>query len=264
MVAAMDHLDLGLKDKVAIVTGGSEGLGLACVQRLARCGARVATCARRPDVLSAAASRIGRETGADILALPADVTRADDIARFVDSVRARFGGVDILINNAGTSAAHAFASIDDAAWQQDFELKVLAAVRMCRLVLPLMQARGGGAVINVTTIAGKAPTARGLPTSLSRAAGINLTKALACEYAAQQIRVNTICLGIVKSAQWQRRASGDLERFYADVAAARQIPLGRVGEAEEFADLVAFLVSDCARYITGTAINFDGGAAAVV
>lgn len=264
MVAAMDHLDLGLAGKVAIVTGGSEGLGLACVQRLARCGAHVALCARRPDVLAEAAGRIQRETGAELLAVPTDVTRAEEIAHFVDAVRQRFGGVDVLINNAGTSAAHDFASIDDDAWQRDFDLKVMAAVRMCRHVLPLMQARRGGAVINVTTTAGKAPAARGLPTSLSRAAGINLTKSLACEYAAHNIRVNTICLGIVKSAQWQRRASGDLDRFYQDVAAMRQIPLGRVGEADEFADLVAFLVSDRARFITGTAINFDGGAAAVV
>ena len=261
-----DTLELGLKDKVAIITGGSQGLGLSCAERLARSGARVALCARRPDVLAAAAAAIKARTGADVLARPADVTRAAEVDSFVAAVAAELGGVDILVNNAGTSAAAAFESVSDKTWQDDFELKVMAAIRMCRLVLPLMRARGGGAVVNVTTIAGKAPGARGLPTSVMRAAGINLTKSLASEYAEANVRVNTVCLGIVRSAQWERRrpAAQDPDAFYADVARARGIPLGRVGEAEEFADLVAFLVSERARFITGTAINFDGGAAAVV
>lgn len=260
----MDTLELGLKGKVAIVTGASEGLGLACVERLARCGARVAMCARRPDVLRTAAASVQRETGAEILDLATDVTRPAEIESLVNAAVSRFGGVDILINNAGTSAAMPFEAVDDQAWHHDFELKVMAAIRCCRLVIPHMKARGGGAIINVTTIGGKAPAARALPTALSRAAGINLTKALANEYAADGIRVNTICLGIVKSTQWTRRAQGDLDSFYREIAAKRQIPIGRVGEAAEFADLVAFLVSERARFITGTAINFDGGASTVV
>lgn len=138
-----------------------------------------------------------------------------------------------------------------------------AAVRFCRLVIPHMKRRGGGRIINVTTVGGKAPAARSLPTSVTRAAGINLTKSLANEYAADKILVNTICLGLVKSAQWERRSKGgDVESYYTDVA--KRIPVGRVGEAAEFADLVAFLTSARAAYITGTAINFDGGMAAVV
>ena len=265
MVPAMDTLPLGLAGKVAIVTGASDGLGRACAARFAACGARVAICARRPDVLAAAARAIGEAVGgAEILARPADVTRPAEVEAFVEAVVARFGGVDILVNNAGTSAAAPFEKVDDAAWHYDIELKIMAAIRLCRLVIPLMQARGGGAIVNVTTIGGKAPAARALPTSLTRAAGINLTKSLANEYAADGIRVNTVCLGVVKSAQWTRRATGDLDAFYRDVARDRRIPLGRVGEAEEFADLVAFLVSDRARFITGTAVNFDGGASAVV
>jgi NAD(P)-dependent dehydrogenase (short-subunit alcohol dehydrogenase family) len=127
-----------------------------------------------------------------------------------------------------------------------------------------MKRRGGGRIINVTTVGGKAPAARSLPTSVSRAAGINLTKSLANEYAADKILVNTICLGIVKSAQHERRAKGDLEAHYKELAEKRKLPLGRVGEAEEFADLVAFLSSARAAYITGTAINFDGGMTAAV
>jgi 3-oxoacyl-[acyl-carrier protein] reductase len=125
-----------------------------------------------------------------------------------------------------------------------------------------MKRRGGGRIINVTTVGGKAPAPRALPTTVTRAAGINLTKALAGEYAADRILVNTVCLGLVKSAQWERRAKGDLDAYYTEVA--RRVPIGRVGEAEEFADLIAFLASERAGYITGTAINFDGGMSAVV
>ncbi|MBM4442156.1 MAG: SDR family oxidoreductase [Candidatus Rokubacteria bacterium] len=261
----MDTLELGLKGKVAIITGGSEGLGRATVERFARSGAKIAMCARRADVLDAAAKEIQKATGADILAMPTDVTKQDQCEKLVSAVIGRWGGVDVLLNNAGTSQAQGFMDVTDETWQYDFDLKVMGAVRMCRLAIPSMKSRGGGAIINVTTIGGKAPAPKALPTSLTRAAGINLTKSLAKEYAAEQIRVNTICLGQVKSAQWTRRAKGgDIDAFYAQMAKDRGIPLGRLGEAEEFADLVAFLASERARWITGTAINFDGGAAAVV
>jgi 3-oxoacyl-[acyl-carrier protein] reductase len=255
-------LELGLGGKVVIVTGGSEGLGRAAAERFAREGARVAICARRKDVLERAADGIRKATGGEVLAQPADVTQAADIETFVNAVVARFNGVDILVNNAGTSSAAAFAAVDDAAWQRDFDLKVMGAIRFCRLVIPLMKQRGGGRIINVTTVGGKAPAARALPTSLTRAAGINLTKSLANEHAPDRILVNTICLGLVKSAQWERRAKGDLEGYYRE--AAKRVPVGRVGEADEFADLVAFLASERAGYITGTAINFDGGMSSVV
>jgi len=255
-------LELGLGGKVVIVTGGSEGLGRATAERFAREGARVAICARRKDVLERAADGIRKATGGEVLAQPADVTQAADIESFVNAVVARFNGVDILVNNAGTSSAAAFAAVDDASWQRDFDLKVMGAIRFCRLVIPLMKQRGGGRIINVTTVGGKAPAARALPTSLTRAAGINLTKSLANEHAPDRILVNTICLGLVKSAQWERRAKGDLEGYYRE--AAKRVPVGRVGEAEEFADLVAFLASERAGYITGTAINFDGGMSSVV
>jgi 3-oxoacyl-[acyl-carrier protein] reductase len=254
-------LDLGLGGKVAIITGGSEGLGRAAAERLAAEGARVAICARRPDVLERAAAGI-RQAGGQVLARPVDVTKADQIDTFVNEVVREWGGVDILLNNAGTSAAASFEVVDDAAWLHDLELKLLSAVRLCRLCIPHMKKRGGGRIVNITNLGAKTPAARGLPTSVSRAAGINLTKSLANEYAPDKILVNTICIGLVKSAQWERRAKGDLDAFYKDVA--KRVPLGRVGEASEFADLVAFLVSERAAFITGTAINFDGGMASVV
>jgi len=260
----MDTLELGLAGKIVIVTGGNDGLGRACVERFARSGARVATCARRKELLDRVADEVRGATGTEVLAMPADVTRAAEVEAFVGATVARWGGVDILVNNAGTSAAAAFEQVDDAAWLADIELKLLAAVRLCRLVIPHMKRRGGGRIVNVTTVGGKAPSARGLPTTVTRAAGINLTKSLANEYAAAGILVNTICLGVVRSGQWERRITGDRETFYREMAAKRGVPLGRFGEAHEFADLVAFLCSERAAYITGTAINFDGGLSASV
>ena len=256
-------LDLGLGGKVAIISGGSEGLGRAAAERLAREGAKVTICARRKDVLEAAAAEIRKATGGEVLAIPADATQAGDIETVVRGTVDRWGGVDILLNNAGTSAAAAFEKVDDETWHVDFELKVMGAIRFCRHVIPQMKRRGGGRIVNVTTVGGKAPAPRSLPTSVSRAAGINLTKSLAHEYAADKILVNTICIGLVRSAQIDRRAKdGDLESHYRELA--KRIPIGRIAHAAEFGDLVAFLVSDRAAYITGTAINFDGGMAAVV
>jgi NAD(P)-dependent dehydrogenase (short-subunit alcohol dehydrogenase family) len=257
-------LELDLKGKIAIITGGSEGLGRATAERLLREGARVAICARRKDVLEKAAEELRRAApGGELLARSADVTRREDIEAVVAAVVAQWGGVDILVNNAGTSAAASFEQVDDETWREDLDLKLMAAIRFCRLVIPEMKKRGGGAIVNVTTVGGKAPAPRALPTSVSRAAGINLTKSLAGEYAADKIRVNTVCLGLAKSAQLARRAKGgDLEAHWKEVA--KRVPLGRIGEAHEFADLVAFLVSGRAGYITGTAVNFDGGMSSVV
>ena len=184
----MDTLELGLAGKVAIVTGGSEGLGLACVERFARSGAKVAACARRKDVLERGVEQVRRATGGDILAMPADVTKGAEVEAFVKATLARFGGVDILVNNAGTSSAAGFDQVDEAAWQYDFDLKVMGAIRLCRLVIPHMRQRGGGRIINVTTVGGKAPLARSLPTSVTRAAGINLTKSLAHELTSGKVQ----------------------------------------------------------------------------
>ncbi len=255
--------DLGLKGRIAIVTGGSDGLGRATAARLAGEGCKVSICARRADHLEAAAKAIIEETGGEVLACPADVTRPADLDALVDATVARFGGVDICVNNAGASAAAPFETVDDTAWAADIELKIMAVVRLCRRVIPIMRERGGGSIVNATIVGGKAPLARALPTTVTRAAGINLTKSLANEYAGDNIRVNTVCIGLLKSAQWNRRA-GDrpIEALYDEMSS--RVPLGRIGEAEDYADLVAFLVSERAAYITGTAINLDGGMAAVV
>ncbi len=256
-------MDLELGGKVALITGGSDGLGRAAAARLAAAGARVAICARRAAHLEQAAAELRAATGSEVCGIVADVSRAEDCRRFVEEAVHAFGGVDILVNNAGTSAARGLEEVDDDAWYADLELKLMAAVRLCRAVVPIMRERGGGAIVNATIVGGKAPAARALPTSVTRAAGINLTKSLANEYAAAGIRVNTICIGLIKSAQWQRRAGNrPVEELYAEMG--KRVPLGRMGEAEDYADLVAFLVSARAAFITGTAINLDGGMGATV
>src|SRR4030095_8982439 len=171
-------LDLGLGGKVAIISGGSEGLGRAAAERLAREGAKVTICARRKDVLEAAAAGIKQATGNEVLAVSADATQSADIENVVRATVERWGCVDTLLNNAGTSAAAAFEKVDDDTWHEDFELKVMGAIRFCRLVIPQMKKRGGGRIVNVTTVGGKAPAPRSLPTSVSRGGGINPPKSL--------------------------------------------------------------------------------------
>lgn len=263
-------MDLGLTGKVAVVTGGSEGIGKAAAHSLAAEGARVVICARRVDVLEQAAAEITAASGGEVLAIPADVSQPDQVKGLFDKTIAAFGRVDILVNNAGTSSAHPFEAATAEIWQADLQLKLFGAIHCTQAALPYMKAQGGGRIINITTPGGKAPGARSVPTSVSRAAGIALTKSLSQEYAAHNILVNTVCIGLIKSGQhqrrWEKAHSNDpsltLEAYYD--AMGQNVPLGRVGEASEAGDLIAFLASERASYITGTAINIDGGRSAVV
>jgi NAD(P)-dependent dehydrogenase (short-subunit alcohol dehydrogenase family) len=260
-------MELGIEGRVAIVTGGSEGIGKATATLLAAEGAQVAICARRAEVLQAAAHAIERRTGRAVLAIPADVTVAADVERVVATVREHLGTPRILVNNAGTSAAAPFERVGDERWAADLDLKLMGAIRMSRLVVPLMRDAGGGAIVNVTAIAGKHPAAGSLPTSVSRAAGIALTKAMSKDLGPANIRVNTVCIGLVKSAQIERAALSRFPDLPLDQAYARMAggaPLGRIGEAEEAASVIAFLVSEAASYVTGVAVNVDGGASANV
>lgn len=256
-------IEYGLAGKTALVTGGSDGLGRATAKLLAAEGANVVICGRRVDHLNDAAATLSQETGGTVKAVPADVSTAAACDGLVQATVAAFGGLDILVNNAGTSAAAALEDVTDESWQFDFDLKVMAAVRLCRLAVPELKKRGGGSIVNASIGGGKAPGAKQLPTSLTRAAGLNLTKSLANQYAADNIRVNAICIGRIKSAQLERRA-GDkpVDEFYADMG--KIVPLGRVGEAEDYAHLVAFLCSGVGSYITGTAVNLDGGMCATL
>ena len=263
-------MDMGLKDKVALITGGSDGIGKAGAISMAREGARIAICARRPDLLASAASEIREAGGVEVLSWPTDVTKPDELDTLFEKVMASFGSVDILVNNAGTSAAGSFEAQADDVWQADLDLKLFGAIRCSRIAIPHMKAQGGGRIINITTVGGKAPEAASVPTSVSRAAGIALTKALSKEYAADNILVNTVCIGLIKAGQhkakWEHlKTKGydlTLDQWYA--RQAEGIPLDRYGEPEEAGAVIAFLASERASYITGASINLDGGMSAVV
>ena len=257
-------MELGLKGKVAVVTGGSDGIGRATALRLAQEGAHVAICARRKEPLDNVAADI-QKFGVQALAVPADMSKPADIERFMKAVVDRFGRVDILVNNAGTSKRGAFLELSDEEWSADVELKVFGAIRCSRLAIPHMKKNGGGRIVNITISSAKQPGAQSYPTSVSRAAGLAITKALSKEFAADNILVNTVCIGKIKSGQHERRFKREgrsAEAYYAE--AAKDIPMRRVGEADEVATVIAFLVSDAASYVTGSSINLDGGISGVL
>jgi 3-oxoacyl-[acyl-carrier protein] reductase len=251
----------------ALVTGGSQGIGRAIAAHFAGAGARVAIVARGADALAAARAEIAAKTNAKVVDIVADVSTADGCAKAFAGAQDALGPLDVLVNNAGTSQRDAFVSVSDALWQHDIDLKLFAAIRLSRLALPGMQARKWGRIVNVLNTGAKAPGAGSAPTSVTRAAGMALTKVLAGEGAPYNVLANAVLVGRIKSHQWVKRHAGEskgrsLEEFYAEMG--RAVPLGRVGTAEEFANMVLFLASDAGSYITGTAINVDGGLSPIV
>ena len=260
-------MEIDLTGRTAIVTGASMGLGLATAIRFAASGADVALLARRADVLEEARGAVAATAKGRVATFPCDVSKAPDIERAHARVLDAFGKVDILVNNAGESRALPFAEITDEIWQADLDLKLFAAIRMARLVLPAMKARKWGRIINVLNIGAKAPRAGGAPTVVSRAAGMALTKVLAGECAPHNVLVNALLVGLIVSDQWVRRhRAGGMNVTFNEFTAktAANVPLGRMGAAEEFANIACFLASDKAGFIAGTAINVDGGMSPVV
>ena len=257
-------MDIRLDGRSAMVTGGSKGLGLAIATRYAASGADVAILARNADALERARAAISEKGRGRVVAIACDVSKADEIERAYATAVRDLGKVDIVVNNAGTSQRGNFEEITDEVWQADLDLKLFAAIRLTRLAWPDMKARGFGRVINVLNTGAKAPQGTTAPTSVTRAAGMALTKVLSQEGAPHNILVNALLVGLIMSDQWVRRyeagpKDGSLEDFARGMA--KDIPLGRIGTAEEFANIAA---SDQASYITGTAINVDGGRSPVV
>jgi 3-oxoacyl-[acyl-carrier protein] reductase len=257
-------MDLKLTEKVAVVTGGSLGIGRAIATELAAEHANVVIVARDAERLEATARDISRETGRRVIACAGDMTKPDDIDRVMAAARAAFGRIDILVNNAGASPMGRIADTADAIWEKSLNLKLLGYVRCARDVLPEMRARRWGRIINVIGRSGHQPRATYVVGGAVNAALLNFTLALAEECARDNVLVTGVNPGPVQTARWDTLISQSAniagqDSSAANAAAIASVPLGRVGEPEEVSGLVAFLCSDRASFITGTCINIDGG-----
>lgn len=255
---------MDLNGKTALITGGSMGLGKAMAQAFHGAGASVAILARRQSELDTAREAILQSSDAEgtVVAISCDVTQADQIQAAHAEATSAIGPIDILVNNAGKSEAHPFMNATDEIWQGDLDLKLFAAIRLARLTLPGMCERRWGRIINILNTAAKAPGARSAPTSVSRAAGMALTKVLAGEGAPHNVLVNALLIGRIESDQSRRAYDAQSrEESYEEYLAAsgKSLPMGRMGEARECGNVALFLASDYASYLTGCAINMDGG-----
>ena len=243
-------MDTSLNGKTALITGGSLGLGLAMAKSFYSEGANVAIIARRQEPIDEAVEDILKLSGGgSILGVSCDITN-------------ELGDIDILVNNAGQAAGKPFHLITDEEWQADLDLKLMAAIRLSRLVWSGMEAKKWGRIINLLNVFAKTPDANTAPTSISRAAGMALTKVLSAEGAPNNILVNALLIGSIKSDQIVRRYNNlnPEETFDEFVAkAGSRLPMGRMGEAEECANTALFLASNASSYLTGCAINMDGG-----
>ena len=252
-------MDLGLAGKVAIITGGSRGLGLAAAHALVNEGARVAICGRTPSTLETAATQLADACGdADrILAVEADVSRDRDIRRLVDETAARLGGVDVLVNNVGLGKGGGLLETPDDVWQQALDQTLFPAIRASRHVVPHMQQRGGGVILLIASIWGRESGGR-MTYNAVKAAEISLGKSLAQQLASSNIRVNSIAPGSIlfEGGSWHQRQQADPEGMARFVE--RELPFGRFGRAEEVGDVVAFLASSRASWISGACVTVDG------
>ena len=257
-------MNMGLEGQVALVTAASRGLGRAVALQLAREGAAVAICARRPGPLEASAAAIRESTGAEVLPVVADVSVPEDVERLVRTVLGHFRRVDILVTNAGGPPPGRFLDLTAEDWEAAVRLTLMSAVRLCYAVVPAMREQGSGSIVAMTSISVKQPLPNLLLSNSLRLAVIGLVKTLADELAADSIRVNAICPGWTRTERVEQlladraaRSGATVEEEADRIAAA--IPLGRMGTPEECARAVAFLASPAASYITGVSLLVDGG-----
>jgi len=261
-------MDLGLEDRVAVVTGGTSGVGLATVRVLLGEGARVATCGRDAGRLAEAEATLRAEyPDATIVARTCDVLDEAQVRDFAQAVGDELGACDLLINNAGTSRVSTFASTTDEAWIEENRLKLFGVVYPTRAFLPLLEASDIAGIVNVNSLLALQPEPHLVATSSARAGLLNLTKSMSVEFAPAGIRVNSVLLGTIESGQWQRRYEKQArdgesyEDYLARLAAEKRIPLGRFGRAEEVARAMVFLASGAASYTTGASLDLSGGIA---
>ena len=258
-------MDLGLKDKVAVITGGSQGIGMACALVLIQEGCHIAFCALGQEAVDEAAKQIG--AFGPVLGIEADVTRLEEIKGFVAKAADRFGRIDILVNNAGTGRLSDLLTFPDDEFQHNLDLMLFGVMRCAREVIPYMRKQGGGRIINMSSVFGKQPGGL-VDYDAIKAAVIMYTKDLANYVAKDNILVNAVCPGPIRTPLWEGpgglgeqlgklvgMSGADAINWYAQ----QNIPLGHHGAPEDIANMVAFLASDKAKFITGQAINVDGG-----
>jgi len=257
-------VDLGLRGKVALVAAASQGLGRAAAFAFAREGCKVAICARNARALEDAAKTIRKETNADAMAIPVDISRADGVKAFVDGAIKSFGGVDVVVPNAGGPPPGGFETVTDDQWARGWELTFQSTVRLVRACLPSMRERGGGAVVAILSMSVRQPIDNLVLSNSLRLGVVGALKTLAREVAKDRIRVNGVApgwIGTDRTIQLHRARAEKERRRVEEVQAEmlQEVPMGRMGTAEEVADLIAFLASDRAAYITGVIAQIDGG-----
>ena len=257
-------MDLGLKGRVAIVAASSQGLGKAVAMALAREGTRLAMCARRIEAIESAAEEIRRATGAEVLAQAADVTREEDVKRLVDGTLKRFEQIDICVTNAGGPPSKPFAETTHADWAAAVDLNLMSVVHFAREVLPVMRKQRWGRFLTITSVSVKQPIDGLVLSNSVRSAVSGLVKTLANEYGKDNVTVNNICPGYTRTNRLEalagKLASAEgVPREQVEERWSHLVPLGRLAEPEEFANVVAFLASERASYVTGASIAVDGG-----
>lgn len=252
-------MEFGYKDKVVVITGSSKGIGRQTAEEMLKLGAKVMLVARGEEALKASQKELS--VHGEVEYIVQDVTKEDAGKNIISAVIDKFGRLDVLVNNAGGAFAESFEDVEVSDWEGDLNLKLLAAVKMSKAALPHLK-ENGGAILNLTAVAGKAPGASTLPTSVSRSAGLSMTKAMSKDLGQYDIRVNAVCIGLIHSDQIEKRWKETAPELTWEEFATTghdNIPLGRIGETKEAANVITFLCSDLASYITGVAVNIDGG-----